>query len=77
MTPTHVPPASERDQRSAGHRDDHHEPAVVRALGPVEAHRPVVRPGAEHADDGDGDRDPRNERRPEAPGGSACSVLGQ
>ena len=39
------------------HSEDHHEPAVVRALSPVETHWPVVRPGAEHADDRDCDRD--------------------
>ena len=50
-----------------GHRDDHHEPAVVRALCSIEAHRPVVRPGAEHADDRDGDRDRRDDLHPGAP----------
>jgi hypothetical protein len=59
------------------YRDDHHEPAVVRALCPIEAHGPVVRPSAEHADDRDSDRDRRDDLRPGTPGGTACSVLGQ
>ena len=76
-TPTHDPRAMRAGPEERRHRDDHHEPAVVRALRPVEAHGPVVRPGAEHADDRDGDRDRRDDLRPRAPGDTACSFLGQ
>ena len=52
MTPTQEPlPASGPAERER--RDDHDEPAVVRALRPIEAHGAVVRPGAEDADDRD------------------------
>ena len=70
-------PGQRAGPEQRGHRDDHDEPAVVWPLCPVEAHRPVVRPRAEHADDCDGDRDRRDDLHPGAPGGPACSVLGQ
>ena len=77
MTLIHVPLLSERAQQKRRHRDDHHEPAVVRPLCSIETHRPVVRPSAEHAEDRDGDRNRRDDLHPGAPGDTACSVLGQ